>query len=168
MLYLKSANREDAEKQWLFKRSEPSKENSFINDYHGISRGDFDNALDTIIAQSKGLQLPDGYVPATTYFLWNDDTIVGEFQLRHYLCESLVNGSGHIGYYIAPEFRGKGYATQGLRLAVEEARKIIPEDEIYLRVDKSNSASLKVMLKNGGYIHHEDEKKYYVRIKKEN
>lgn len=115
MLCLKSANREDAEKQWLFKRTEPSEENSFINDYYGISRDVFDNALETIIAQSKGLQLPNGYVTVTTYFLWNDDTIVGESQLRHYLCESLINGSGHIGYYIAPEFRGKGYATQGCR-----------------------------------------------------
>ncbi len=41
----------------------------------------------------------------------------------------------------------------------------MPEDEIYLRVNRDNPASLKVMLKNGGSIHHEDENKYYVRIK---
>ena len=40
------------------------------------------------------------------------------------------------------------------------------EDEIYLRVNKNNPASLKVMLHNGGYIEHEDEQKYYVRINK--
>lgn len=44
----------------------------------------------------------------------------------------------------------------------------VPEEEIYLRVNKDNPASLKVMLKNGGKIHHEDETKYYVRIRKRN
>jgi len=33
-------------------------------------------------------------------------------------------------------------------------------------VNKDNPASLRVMLKNGGYIKAEDESKYYVRIKK--
>lgn len=51
-------------------------------------------------------------------------------------------------------------------MTLEIARNVIPEDEIYLRVNKDNPASLHVMLKNGGYIDHEDESKYYVRIKK--
>lgn len=168
MLYLKAANYEDIEKEWLFQREIPSEENSFINEYNNISREDFNKALEIIIAQSNGLQLPEGYVPQTIYYLWDDDIIVGEFHIRHYLCESLVNGAGHIGYYIAPEYRKKGYATQGLRLALSIAENIVPEDEIYLRTDKYNTASLKVMLSNGGYIHHEDELKYYVRIKKDN
>jgi predicted acetyltransferase len=168
MLYLKAANYEDIEKEWLFQREIPSEENSFINEYSNISREDFNKALEIIIAQSEGLQLPDGYVPQTIYYLWDDDIIVGEFHIRHYLCESLVNGAGHIGYYIAPEYRKNGYATQGLRLALSIAENIVPEDEIYLRTDKYNTASLKVMLSNGGYIHHEDEIKYYVRIKKDN
>ena len=45
------------------------------------------------------------------------------------------------------------------------AKDIIEEDEIYLSVRKSNGASLKVQLKNGAYIHHEDDKEYYTRIK---
>ena len=48
---------------------------------------------------------------------------------------------------------------------MNEIRDAVKEEEIYLRVDRDNPASLKVMLKNGGYIHHEDEHKYYVRIK---
>ncbi len=166
MLYLKPANLDDIEEEWQFQRNIPSEEASFINEYHGISREDFDTALDTIIEQSRGFQLPEGYVPQTIFYLWNEDKIVGTFHLRHYLCESLVNGSGHIGYYIAPEYRGLGYATHGLKLMLEEARKIIPEKEIFLRCDKDNTTSLKVMLNNKGYIHHEDEYKYYVRITK--
>ena len=43
---------------------------------------------------------------------------------------------------------------------------LIPEDEIYMRANKNNPASLHVMLNNGGYIHHEDDGKVYVRIRK--
>ncbi|MBR6580472.1 MAG: GNAT family N-acetyltransferase [Ruminococcus sp.] len=166
MLYLKSANFEDIEKEWQFQRDIPSEEDSFINEYHDIGREDFNTVLDTIIEQSRGVHLPEGYVPQTIFYLWNDNEIVGTFHLRHYLCESLMNGAGHIGYYIAPEYRGMGYATNGLKLILEEARKTIPEKEIFLRCDKDNTASLKVMLNNKGYIHHEDEYKYYVRIAK--
>ena len=38
MLYLKAANYEDAESEWLFQRSIPEDENGFINDYHGLMR----------------------------------------------------------------------------------------------------------------------------------
>ena len=48
-------------------------------------------------------------------------------------------------------------------MAVKDA---VLEDEIYLRVNRDNPASLKVMLNNGGYIHHQDETKIYVRIRK--
>ena len=73
-------------------------------------------------------------------------------------------GAGHIGYFIAKPFRGKGYGTEGLRLVLEEARHIVPEEEFYLRVNRDNPASLRVMMKNGGRIAAEDETKYYVRI----
>jgi predicted acetyltransferase len=166
MLYLKAANYDDIEKEWLFQRSIPEDENGFINEYHGISREDFGAALDTIIAQSRGEQLPEGYVPQTVYYLLDDDTIVGTFHFRHYLTEALAEGSGHIGYYIAPGYRGRGCGTQGLKLLLEEIRGAVAEEEIYLRVNRDNPASLRVMLSNGGYIHHEDEDKYYVRIPK--
>ncbi len=57
------------------------------------------------------------------------DEIIGQFCIRHFLCESLKEGSGHIGYYITKKFRGKGHGTEGLRLALQVAKNIIPEDE---------------------------------------
>lgn len=167
MLYLKELNYKDIEKEFLFVREIPIDENGFINEWYGISREDFENkAIKQMIAYSKGECLPEGYVPETFLFLWEDNEIVGQFRLRHYLCESLRTGAGHIGYFIKKEFRGKGYAKEGLRQALKIAKEIIPEDEIYLRVNKDNLASLKVMIHNGGYIDHEDEIKYYVRIRK--
>ena len=105
-------------------------------------------------------------MPESFFYLWKEDEIVGEFRIRHFLCDSLREGAGHIGYFIGKEHRGHGYATEGLRMTLELARKIVPEEEIYLRVNKDNPASLKVMLKNGGRIDHEDETKYYVRVGK--
>ena len=167
MLYLKEVNYEDIEKEYIFVRDMPVDENGLTNLYHGISREDFEGrALPEMIAFQRGENLPEGYVPETFLFLWEKEEIVGQFRIRHYLCESLRTGAGHIGYFIKKEFRGKRYGTEGLRLTLEIARTIIPEDEIYLRVNKNNPASLQVMLKNGGYIKSEDEDKYYVRIKK--
>ena len=165
MVFLKKANTEDAEKEWLFVREMPEDENGLINAYHGVSRDVFQTrALPEMLAFAEGTNLPAGYVPETFFFLWDDDTIVGQFRVRHYLCESLRTGAGHIGYFIAKPFRGKGYGTEGLRLTLEEARHIVPEEEFYLRVNRDNPASLRVMLKNGGRIAAEDETKYYVRI----
>ena len=167
MLYIKEANFEDIEKEYLFVRDMPIDENGLTNQWNGISREAFEQiALPSMLDSQKGENLPEGYVPETFLFLWNDGEIVGQFRIRHYLCESLRVGAGHIGYFIKKEFRGKGYGTEGLRLTLQVARGIIPEDEFYLRVNKDNPASLKVMLKNGGYIKAEDEDKYYVRIKK--
>ncbi len=168
MLYLKKANLEDIEQEFLSVSNTPAEENSFINEWHGVTRSDFaEKALPAMIAAERGEGLPEGYVPETFFFLWDDDKIVGQFRLRHYLCPSLAEGAGHIGYFIHPEYRRRGYASKGLALLLREAESIVPEEEYYLRLDRHNTASLRVMLKNGGVIHHEDEKKYYVRIKKQ-
>ncbi len=164
MLYLKEINIDDIEKEYLFVREIPVDENGFTNEWHGCTREAFDEVVRRRIAYSKGEELQEGYVPETFLYLWKDEEIVGEFRIRHFLCDSLREGAGHIGYFIGKEYRGHGYATEGLRLTLEIAKKIVPEEEIYLRVNKDNPASLKVMLKNGGVIHHEDEEKIYVRI----
>ena len=167
MLYLKEINYEDVEKEFQFIRDMPADENGLTNRWSGISFEDFKNkALKEMIAFPKKENLPEGYVPETVLFLWYDDEIVGQFRIRHYLCESLKPGAGHIGYFIKKEYRNKGYAKEGLRQTLQIARTIIPEDEIYFRVNKDNPSSLKVILDNGGYVKYEDEYKYYVRIKK--
>ena len=165
MLRLAEANFADAEKEWLFVREMPPDENGLTNEWYGVSREQFEaEALPRMIEGAEGRGLPEGYVPETILFLWDGDRIVGQFRIRHYLCESLRTGAGHIGYYVGKQERGKGYGTEGLRLTLEAARRIVPEDEFYLRVNRDNPASLKVMLKNGGRIVAEDGQKYYVRI----
>lgn len=166
MLYLKAANLEDWEKEYEAIMQQPENENGFENKYYNVSREEFkNNIIQELINHSKGIDLPDGYVPDTYYFLWDDQEIVGLFKIRHYLNDFLASGPGHIGYAVLPKYRGKGYATKGLALAINECKKIIPEDEIYLSVHKDNPSSLKVQEKNGAYIVAETEKEFLTRIK---
>ena len=155
------------DKEWRFARTMPQDENGLVSKWSGISREEFVTvALPQALAWAKGEELPEGIVPETQYYLWADGEIVGQFRLRHYLNEALRAGAGHIGYYIAPPFRGRGYATEGLRLTLEKAFTVVPEEEIYLRLLRSNTASLRVMEKNGGRVAGEDEEHLYVRIPK--
>jgi predicted acetyltransferase len=167
MLYLKEANFKDIKKEYEFITNTPADENGFTNPGFGCSKEEFETEiLPGYINRAKGIGLPEGWVPGTKFFLWDDDQIVGLFRIRHYLTPALANGAGHIGYGIRKECRGRGYASEGLKLAIEKAWSIIKEDEIYMSVHKDNPASLRVQIKNGAYIHHEDEKEFYTRIKK--
>ena len=167
MIYLKEANFEDIEKEYNFITNTPKNENGFTNKDSGCSFEEFrDLVLPRYINNSMGLNLGQGKVASTEYFLWNDDKIIGLFRIRHSLNEALRNGAGHIGYGLAKEYRGKGYCKEGLRLVIQKAWDIIPEEEIYMSVHKTNVASLKAQLSNGAYIHHEDDVEYYTRIKK--
>ena len=70
-----------------------------------------------------------------------------------------------IKIFLLKKCQTSGYATAGLNLAIEECKKIIQEDEIYLSVLKTNEASLKVQLKCGAYKSGETENDYLMRIK---
>lgn len=125
---LREANWNDAEKEYLYITNLPANEDGFTNPYYGISKQRFlEWALPRMINHSKGIDLPDGYVPCTEYFLWDGSDIVGLFRIRHILNEALLNGAGHIGYGIKAEYRGKGYATLGLKLAIDRAMNLISE-----------------------------------------
>ncbi|MBR3329389.1 GNAT family N-acetyltransferase [Candidatus Saccharibacteria bacterium] len=169
MIELRKPTLEDAKKEWELIQKIPKDENGLENEWYGVLYEDFvEKAIPGWWDHEKGLNMNPGYVPDTCYFLWVDDTPVGLFKLRHFLNDFLRDGPGHIGYGVAKEYRGKGYATEGLRLLLEEARKLpIDTDEVYLSVFRNNPASLKVMLKNGGYIVGEDEKHYFVRVKRD-
>ena len=167
MLYIKEANVGDAEKEWQFVAAMPENENGLTNSWHGISREEFAAvALPRALAWARGEDLPEGIVPETQFYLWAGGEIVGQFRLRHRLNEALCRGAGHIGYFIAAPFRGRGYGTEGLRLTLEKAFAVVPEEEIFLRLLRTNTASLRVMEKNGGRVAGEDGEHFYVRIPK--
>jgi len=105
-----------------------------------------------------GRHLPDGFVPATKYFLLEEGNskILGVIDIRHRLNDHLLNNpGGHIGYAIAPSERRKGRATEQLRLALEICKEM-GISPVLITCNKDNIASAKVIQKNGGVL--EDER----------
>ena len=66
-----------------------------------------------------------GFVPATTYFAFIGDKLVGTIQIRHKLNDYLLKYGGHIGYGIVPSERRKGYATEMLNEFCEKILLVI-------------------------------------------
>jgi len=167
MLELRKMNYEDIVEQWKYITLLPANENGLTNPYEGVSFDIYrDSVLPELMMHENPVHMPDWFVPETYYYLWEDDRLLGEFRIRHYLTEALKTGAGHIGYSIQRDSRGKGYGTKGLALALALAKKIVPEDEIYLRVEKTNLPSFRAICKNGAYVAGEDDLHYLLRIKK--
>jgi predicted acetyltransferase len=97
----------------------------------------------------KGLNLPNDYVPASTFWLVENGEFVRMGNLRHRLTRALLRFGGHIGYAIRPTKWGRGYATLLLNLLLKEAA-CLGMEEVLLTCDKANIASARVMRKNGG------------------
>jgi predicted acetyltransferase len=164
---LRKINLQDVEAQWVYTTALPEDENGLTNPYNGVSFDEYkEKVLPKQISHENPVDMPDWFVPETYYYLWDEDKLIGEFRIRHHLTDALREGAGHIGYSISKEYRGKGYGTEGLRLTLLKAKEIVPEDEIYLRVNKDNIASQKVMLNNGAYRAGEDDEHFFMRISK--
>ena len=99
----------------------------------------------------------EGLVPATTFMAVNEEGhLVGMIDIRHRLNDYLLQFGGHIGYSVRKSERQKGYATEMLKLALEEARKIGIERAL-VTCYKDNIASAKTIQKNGGVLENEIE-----------
>ena len=154
------------QEEWAYIRDLAADENGFTNDSHGITYADF---IGSYILRRRqfltGEGLESGLVRQTDYILWADGKIAGLFRIRPELNDFLrTQNGGHIGFGIHPDFRGRGYATEGLRQALLLLKAKTRDESAVLFVHKNNGASLRVMQKNGGTIHHETAENYCVHI----
>ncbi len=109
----------------------------------------FTDFIEKLNSQAKGHNLPDGYLPATTYWLIDNDEFIGRVQIRHELNKQLINVGGHIGYYIRPSKRRMGYGKKILELGLKKAQELgIPN--VLVTCDIDNIASKKIIEENGG------------------
>lgn len=123
------------------------------------------------INQSKGVDLPEGWVPSTEFWLIDDGEFIGRTNIRHYLSEWLLQLGGHIGYWIRPSQRGKGYGKKILELALVEAKKL-GISPILVTCDVTNIPSGKVIEANGGKLENivpngpdnPQKKRYWIQI----
>ena len=119
----------------------------FRNDCH-----DFDNYLENLEIK----EFKDGKVPGSVFFLLDVDRnrLLGAVNIRHFLNDKLLAEGGHIGDGIRPCERGKGYATEMIRLALIECKKL-GIDRVLMVCDKDNVASARTIEKNGGVLENE-------------
>lgn len=138
----------------------------FKNDYH-----DFDYYLDNLEVKDP----INGKVPDSVFFLLDEERniLLGAVNIRHYLNDYLLQYGGHIGDGIRPSERRKGYATEMIRLALLECRKLGIK-KVLMVCDKSNVASARSIIKNGGILENEfiDEngeiqQRYWITVDKE-
>ena len=109
--------------------------------------------------------LPENYSPHTLYLAINDNNeLVGAIGLRWKMVPALMLFGGLIGYSIRPSQRGKGYASEMLKLGLEKFKNT-DIDNVLISCKDFNIASKKVIEKNGGifeniYINEEDGYNY--------
>jgi len=126
-----------------------------IPGFASMSTGDFAVDVRNALNHAKGIDLPDGWVPANTFWLIrNGKTILGILQLRHALTPFLEAEGGHIGYSVRPSERGKGYASRMLAMALDEARRVGLR-RVLITCDRRNVASARVIRKNAGRLENE-------------
>lgn len=139
MLELRKMNLQDIKEQWEYVTALPKDENGLTNPYEGITFEEYETTvLPELMMHENPVGMPEWFVPETYYYLWDEQVLVGEYRIWHYLTQALKIGAGHIGYSIKKECRGKGCGTKSLGMILDVAREIVPEDEIYylMRVKK--------------------------------
>ncbi|MGI9287278.1 MAG: GNAT family N-acetyltransferase [Pseudomonadales bacterium] len=112
---------------------------------------DFGALLQRLSDFSNGTNIPEGFVPSSTFWLVDGAEIIGVTNLRHYLNERIRRCGGHIGLGVRPSFRGRGIGNLLMALTIQEARKRGIR-EIHIHCHKGNAASARMIVSNGGVL----------------
>lgn len=111
---------------------------------------DFQGMVQFLLDHEKGENLPDNWVPGSTFWLVSETKkVIGAVNIRHRLTEKLLQCGGHIGYGIRPSERRNGYATKLLSLALDKTKEL-GMAKVLVVCDESNLASERTIIKNGG------------------
>ena len=93
----------------------------------------------------------EGRVPASYWWITEENTYLGAITLRHKLNDFLLRAGGHIGYGIRPSARGRGLATWALRQVLARA-PALGLDKVLVTCRDGNLASARVIEKAGGVL----------------
>lgn len=135
-----------------------------------ISKADYHD-YDTYAPTLETAKATEILVPDSTYFCLDTERnlFVGAVNIRHYLNDNLLFTGGHIGDGIRPSERQKGFGTQMVGLALEKCKELGIE-RVLIVCDKTNTASAKTILNNGGVLENEVEaygntyQRYWIEI----
>lgn len=108
----------------------------------------FEQYVTKLNNNAKGFDLPKGYIPSSTFWLVNEDNnVLGVVRIRH----QAIPLHGHIGYDIAPRYRGNGYGNKILELGLPLAKQL-GINQVILNCESTNIRSQKVIKLNNGVL----------------
>lgn len=112
---------------------------------------DFVGLIAKLDGYADGSNVPENRVPSSTFWLIQNDEIIGVTNLRHYLNKEIEFCGGHIGLGIRPSFRGKGI---GSFLMAESIKKLhsMGVKVVHIHCYKENLASSAMIIANGGCL----------------
>lgn len=115
--------------------------------------------------EDLGVDLKNGRVPQTTYWLYVDKIPCGMIVVRREINEPLLKRGGHIGYYIKKDCRRKGYGKKMLSLCLD----LLREEEmkkVLITCDINNIGSQNIIEGNGGVLENiiDGSKRYWITI----
>lgn len=119
-----------------------------------FDHADFAELLTKLDQFRNGVSLPEGFVPATTYWLVDGGEILGVSNLRHCLNDRIRHAGGHIGLGVRPSRRGSGLGKYLLQLTLGRAfaRGIA---SVQVHCHKHNEPSVRMIIANGGSLESE-------------
>ena len=126
-----------------------------------ISESTYGDWLQSKEDMAKGINLPEGFIPCTTYWVMLDDKIIGLANIKHYLNYFLRKKGGHIGLSLAKNYRNKGLGLRVTKLLIEKARNEFGIEDILLTNEPKNIASRKLCEKLGAELTDIDEHCHY-------
>ena len=118
-----------------------------LSDY--VQGEEFGPYLERVGKYKNPETVPEGMVVATFFVAVVEGKIAGRISIRHDLNEWLALVGGHIGYGVAPEFRGQGVATFMLKYGLGFLADI-GVDRCFISCLPHNDASRRTIESAGG------------------
>jgi len=132
----------------------PNNIRDVITEQLAAIRADGTAFLASLLGQDGTITLPDGTqmpkLPSRVCWMW-DGEFAGQIGLRWQPGTDVLLSHvlGHFGYAVVPWKRRRGYATEALRMMLDEARAV-GLGSVEITADKGNIASCRVIEVNGG------------------
>ena len=122
-----------------------------VKAYAELSLEKFSDYVEKTHREETFAENPD-WSTATKYFAFINGQIAGEISCRWQIEKGiLLEWGGHIGYGVAPDFRGHHFAEEMVKFALPkyQKRKI---SQVMISADKENLASRKSIEANAGIL----------------
>lgn len=118
--------------------------------YQSYDLHDLDHDFDRIILQpfrdsAAGIDLPEGFVPQSEYWMVQNNEYIGAIHIRHGLTPFLETEGGNLGYEIRPSKRGHGYAKLAAQMGLHKAAEL-GLNRVIITCNAMNTPSVHVAL----------------------